>query len=109
MSNRKIRDDRGTVWDVWDVTPDDVPSRLVYDRWIEPRAEAPEALADATAPLIDPHLERGWLCFQAGEARRRLAPIPPKWFEMPDADLRTMLEVASPVGGSDAREQPHAD
>jgi hypothetical protein len=47
--------------------------------------------------VVDPLLEDGWLCFQAGAARRRFAPIPPAWFELPDAVLRVMVDIASPV------------
>jgi len=42
-------------------------------------------------------LQNGWLCFQAGFERRRFAPIPPDWSELPDGVLRVMLEIANPV------------
>jgi len=64
---------------------------------------------DGVAPIpLDPALERGWLCFQAGEERRRFAPIPPGWDELPDGVLRVMLDIANrvSVGATPADQRP---
>jgi hypothetical protein len=91
MANRQFRDSSSVVWDVWEVFPGDVPTRVVYDRRSGSRVATP------LDPDLDPELEEGWLCFQSGAERRRFAPIPPKWVELPDAVLRVMLDIAFPV------------
>jgi hypothetical protein len=78
---------------VWEVRPEDALSRA-YDRR---NAERPEDTRPDRSPLVDPLLEDGWLCFQTGAVRRRFAPIPPAWLELPDAVLRVMVDIASPV------------
>ena len=82
MPKRQFHDATGASWDVWDVRPSD----------------ARESSVPKTSILsLDPLLENGWLCFQAGPERRRFAPIPPAWWELPDGVLRVMLEIANPV------------
>ena len=99
MAKRQFRDERALSWDVWDVLPGDIPGRSTYDRRTETRlADAPGELSTEDRPLLDSELEQGWLCFQRGSERRRFAPIPVKWFELPDGVLRVMLDIASPVG-----------
>lgn len=99
MAKRQFRDERALTWDVWDVFPGDVPGRSTYDRRADARA-AQQAAGESAAdvPMLDSELEEGWLCFQSGAERRRFAPIPLKWHELPDAVLRVMLDIASPVG-----------
>ncbi|HEY7194782.1 MAG TPA: hypothetical protein VH439_13665 [Gemmatimonadales bacterium] len=92
MPKRQFHDATGTSWDVWDVRPSDA-SRSAYDRGAGRESSAPET----PALSLDPVLENGWLCFQAGTERRRFAPIPPNWWELPDGVLRVMLEIANPV------------
>jgi len=92
MPKRQFLDANGASWDVWDVRPSDA-SRSGYDRGAVRASSAPET----SIPSLDPLLENGWLCFQAGLARRRFAPIPPNWWELPDGVLRVMLEIANPV------------
>jgi len=96
MARRQFRDSNSTQWNVWDVVPDDALRAFMYDRRAGSRATA-----DGVAAIpLDPALERGWLCFQAGDERRRFAPIPPKWDELPDAVLRVMLDIANRVSVS---------
>ena len=99
MAKRQFRDDRSVSWDVWDVLPGDIPGLSTYDRRTETRlADAAGELTTDDRPFLDSELEQGWLCFQCGPERRRFAPIPLKWFELPDGVLRVMLDIASPVG-----------
>ena len=91
---RQFFDANGKSWDVWDVSPHDL-SRVDYDRRAASRAHD-----DAPRPLtasVYPELREGWLCFQSATEKRRFAPIPPDWHELPDAVLRVMLEVATPA------------
>jgi hypothetical protein len=89
---RQFLDGNGVSWDVWDVSPQDL-SRVDYDRRAaaRPNEDAPRQL---TASVF-PELREGWLCFQSATEKRRFAPIPPDWYDLPDAVLRVMLEVAT--------------
>lgn len=102
MSRRSFTAADGASWDVWDVHPDEVVGRFAYDRRTGARTEA---RGEHTARPLDPQLAGGWLCFQSGSDRRRFAPIPAQWDEVPDAVLRVMLSVAAAVT-SDARAAP---
>ena len=93
MSNRRIHDERGTIWDIWDVLPGDVLAGS-YDRRSNDRLR--ERTPEST-PTVQPELENGWLCFQSAGERRRLTPIPADWFDFTDAGLRTLLDTATPV------------
>jgi hypothetical protein len=93
MSNRRIQDERGTTWDVWDVSPGDVLGS--YDRRSGERLRPPTPVSTLS---VQPELENGWLCFQSAVERRRFAPIPVDWFAFPDDVLRVLLEIATPVG-----------
>lgn len=45
-----------------------------------------------------PHvLAGGWLCFDCGTEKRRLAPLPAHWHERPDEDLQFRWRAAVPV------------
>ena len=39
----------------------------------------------------------GWLCFEGQHAKRRLTNFPPKWRELPDAELEVLCESAKPA------------
>lgn len=73
MALREFTDATGNAWRVWDTRP--VTGRV--------RAE----------------YQRGWLTFEQGEevaSRRRLAPIPDRWEEMPEHELRRLCLAAPP-------------
>jgi hypothetical protein len=46
-------------------------------------------------------MEEGWLTFETKSDRRRLAPIPDGWTELPDARLELLLKVAVNAPRSD--------
>lgn len=50
-----------------------------------------------TATLMTPGLEGGWLCFEQGDEKRRLTPIPAGWDGAPDAQLEELFQSARPV------------
>ena len=76
MAYRRIVDRDEQVWDVWEVaTPTSVSRRLTVPK----------------------ELESGWLAFQCGEERRRLAPLPAGWSEMSDTALLGLISQASPI------------
>jgi hypothetical protein len=108
MPNRQIKDQHGTAWDIWDVFPRDAVGQTAYDRR-SPTRVSDDMPRDTSAPMLASELEQGWLCFQAGSERRRFAPIPPDWTDLPDGVLRVMLDIASPVtGAGDTNPRPSA-
>ncbi|HWH50866.1 MAG TPA: hypothetical protein VN651_04945 [Gemmatimonadaceae bacterium] len=99
---RQITDSHGNRWDVWEVNPKDL-DRAAYDRRSTERNRngLPGGTSASWTPVditaLHPELRDGWLCFQLGVERRRFAPAPPRWLELPDNVLRVMLDVATPV------------
>jgi hypothetical protein len=93
MAHRTFRDDNGRAWDAWEVIPTAVERRMLI------HASAGPARSDRRrrkeARVVVPHdLQKGWLAFQSGVERKRLAPIPPGWSEMSDAELNHLLKHA---------------
>ena len=66
---RDFEDQNGTRWTVWDTVPAN------------------------TTGLTDEY-RRGWLTFDSGTERCRLAPIPPDWADLPTERLTLLLRVA---------------
>lgn len=73
MAHRSFRDERGREWQVWDVRP----------------------TADI---VIRPELRGGWLAFESGDEKRRLAPVPDGWETASDAELLALLARATRRG-----------
>jgi hypothetical protein len=69
---REFQDQGGRHWRVWDVNP------MLHAR---------KSTARPAARLKVPE---AWLCFEAGDERRRLSPIPPDW---ETADVRTLEQL----------------
>lgn len=106
MAKRQFTTEDGIVWVVWDVHPEDL-ARVAYDRRTSmPSADGSppaERMSKRSERSVHPELQRGWLCFQSATEKRRLTPIPTDWHELPDADLRGMLEAATPAPRADGR------
>ena len=81
---RGFKDSTGVEWRVWEV----VPSRAAIGT--SPRAQSRTSLT--STPYAN-----GWLCFESGEEKRRLAPIPDGWEVRPPAEIALLLEEATPV------------
>jgi len=69
---REIVDARGQRWRVWETTPS--------------RAEGLGGFGG------------GWLTFDDGTERRRLAPVPENWERLSDVRLALLLRAARPSG-----------
>jgi hypothetical protein len=76
MAHRQITDNEERVWDVWEVTTPMSTTRRV---------------------LVQADLQAGWLAFQCGEKRRRLAPLPTGWTQLSDSDLLGLMDQARPI------------
>jgi hypothetical protein len=73
MAYREFVDEAGTTWRVWDTYPQNPAT-------------------------VFPALEQGWLCFEHGERRYRLAPIPEGWTDCATARLCQLLRQAQDEG-----------
>jgi len=74
--HRILRDGRGVRWDVFAVHTD---ARTAARRHLEPP------------------FSRGWLCFDSPGEKRRLAPIPPEWHRLDNAQLAALGDIADVV------------
>jgi hypothetical protein len=92
MAHRTFRDELGRDWDVWEVVPTAVERRMAR---AAPRASALERRrAQETRVVVPDSLQKGWLAFQSGSERRRLAPIPKDWEDMTNGELVELLNQA---------------
>jgi len=70
MGVRDFTDSVGLHWRVWATTP-------------------------SSPHLVSPELHDGWLTFDSGSSRRRLAPIPPNWEQLSTERLQLLCRVAT--------------
>ena len=95
MAHREFRDERGRLWEVWDVIPGWADRRSLPERRDGARGESVERRDLSRRIGVRPELASGWLCFRAGEVKRRLAPIPNGWDELTDMALSELARVAA--------------
>lgn len=112
MGLRSFTAPDGSKWQAWEVVP---PRRFDPPRLGERRGQdvlrytGPERRkgerrrAPPPPEVVAPGYERGWLCFQWGKQKRRLAPVPDGWEGRADAELVELWRRARPVfsGGRD--------
>lgn len=95
MTHRRIRDVVGKSWDVWAVNPSDVERRMSGEHRIPViGAEEDDGARREIRVVVPTGLQDGWLAFQTGIERRRLAPIPDGWHLLTEAQLLELLEQA---------------
>jgi hypothetical protein len=80
MAFRTFHDPDGREWQVWDV----VPSREVENN-------------SRRHQYLPPEMADGWLCFEAGDQKRRLTPCPAGWEEQDDDYIHALCRAAEPV------------
>jgi hypothetical protein len=94
----------GDEWRVWKV----IPTRTSEDvREWERRGQdvlaytGPERRDEErrarSLPFVSPTLAGGWLCFESERGKRRLAPPPALWEELPEAELIALWQQAENV------------
>lgn len=102
MSFRSFLDSDGNEWQAFDVIPR-TDERRNYDRRLSEHAEESfDDRRDADRRLTVGGASsvagaQGWLCFERGEQRRRLSPIPPNWNRATEAELQAYCQAARPV------------
>jgi hypothetical protein len=100
--HRTFLDDLSRLWNAWDVIP-------VWGerRTTERRIPAPHGDARTTERRVrerrrtrglrialPPRLARGWIAFEHFDERRRVAPIPHGWSDLPESGLRELWRDA---------------
>jgi len=105
MPYRMFKDSTGMEWQVWDVVP-----RLNERRVVEPdrRVEiTPIAFADRRREerrlstdlrtVLRGSYARGWLCFDNGNDKKRLSPIPDDWTVCDEHTMEAYLRAGDAV------------
>ncbi|HEX4681899.1 MAG TPA: hypothetical protein VH277_04275 [Gemmatimonadaceae bacterium] len=102
MTLRTFVDSAEEEWEAFDVVPRD-QERRHYDRRASTeiaddadRRESDRRVTVGRASRIG-GLQAGWLCFQRGDDRRRLSPIPEDWTRCSDEQLEEYCRAARPV------------
>ena len=99
---REFKDGSGKRWRVWDVYPS-------VQRGKSPSAGVGEDPSQLAAPFPNMELSDGWLCFECGSEKRRLAPIPDGWELAGPKALEDYCQRAgyiTQVDASESRRQP---
>ncbi|HEY0038624.1 MAG TPA: hypothetical protein VGB66_18135 [Longimicrobium sp.] len=103
MSYRRFTDSQGTPWRVWEVVPSPVCRRRGVRRINVARIHHPDRrtqpdrrLDMRRSRLFFPCTEPSWLCFEAGADRRRLHPVPERWWLEDAAGLERLCNLARP-------------
>jgi hypothetical protein len=64
------------------------------ERWLVYEVQRAAAASDVVVP--EP-MREGWLCFESATHKKRVAPIPPGWTEIPEAGLLQLSREVEPV------------
>lgn len=90
---RRIVDEDGVAWEVWEAHPRLADRRRVRDRRLAARLHPDRRLPTSDQrPPIDP--SEGWLVFKSVREERRRTPIPWDWDTMSAAALLDVLRRA---------------
>lgn len=98
MTHRKIKDGMGKAWDVWEVYPSAVEQRMSGEYPAVPSIDGLPGEKREVRIRVPSALQEGWLAFQAGNDRRRLAPIPTNWSTLREDELLRLLAQAERLG-----------
>lgn len=92
MPHRTFTDTHGRPWDVWLVQPEHVERR----RDVEASTPIVERRGrrEFRVPLAGKWVD-GWLCFETKGEKRRLAPYPAEWMELPVTTLERLCLSAA--------------
>ena len=106
MGYRTVSDADGTEWQIWEVKPVWTERRAADRRSPDSQGQPPSeerrtntdrrGAFDPARPRISPGLESGWLAFASSTERRRIAPAPQGWEDLPDDALVRLCLSAAP-------------
>ena len=97
MPHRRVEDEHGRWWDVWDTRPTIIDRRGGRERRTGRHAARDRRQKSEPRVTVEPEFRKGWLAFQSGKEWRRFAPIPEIWESLPDKDLLALLARATPA------------
>lgn len=95
MPHRRVQDEDGRWWDVWDTRPTIIDRRAGRDRRNDGRVATDRRQKSETRVTVEPQYREGWLAFQSGTEWRRSAPIPDGWALMNEGELLRLLSGAA--------------
>ena len=95
MAHREFTDSHGKRWEVWSVLPEYAERRREVNPDEMPAVERRER-SEFRVPLGGQWAD-GWLCFESNSEKRRLAPVPDDWSEMPPDELERLCDLATPT------------
>jgi hypothetical protein len=100
MAHREFTDSIGRRWQVWSVFPERVERRQAESS-DDPKVE--RRVRDEFRVPLGGRWASGWLCFETPGEKRRLAPYPEHWDELPDEELNALCAQATPAARSPRR------
>jgi hypothetical protein len=110
MSYRRFTDSQGTPWRVWEVVPSPLCRRngmrriqVVRIHHPDRRTRPDRRLDMRRSRLYFPPAEPSWLAFESGTDRRRLRPVPERWWLEDDAGLERLCALARPQSATSTR------
>jgi hypothetical protein len=111
MSYRTFVDKDGSYWQVWDSQPTKVERRVTgTDRrryksraWngLERRSGADRRMTSQRRITLAEGYGAGWLTFESLNEKRRLTPIPGRWEDLSQPELRILCERAKRIAKVD--------
>jgi hypothetical protein len=107
MAYRTFVDRDGAYWQAWDSQPTKVERRVRNEdrrgvqrfpwRQTERRTGVDRRITSQRRITLANGYGSGWLTFESLLEKRRLMPIPDKWEELSQGELRQLCERARPV------------
>ncbi|HEY2856130.1 MAG TPA: hypothetical protein VGJ18_25035 [Gemmatimonadaceae bacterium] len=94
MAHREFQDERGQFWEVWDVVPERRDRRTGVDRRRSARETFDRRKARVLSAAISGDFAKGWLVFSTKFDRRRYVPLPARWNEATEIQLRAWCAAA---------------
>jgi hypothetical protein len=95
MAHREFIDSQGIAWEVWTVLPEYAERRRAATPQKAPAVDR-RARSEFRVPLGSQWAD-GWLCFKSDSEKRRLAPVPDAWVELPVDELERLCRSATPT------------
>jgi hypothetical protein len=103
MGYRSFLDSNGIEWQAWDIVPQLAERRTIERRiarvgvTAERRRVNERRRGDEERTVLSRGFSAGWLCFEALQEKRRLAPVPADWLACGLARLEEYLRAALPT------------
>ena len=97
MAHRDFVADNGVLWTVWTVEPVRAERRRGADRRPVFRVEPDRRTRDQLRSVLPEEMRDGWLAFQSENEVRRLTPSRDDLDDLTQADLRDLLDQATPI------------